>query len=96
MSLEIYYTPNAKSTLKSVYSFIINKFGKRVADKFITKSEKTIDLIAEYLLMFKASEFDENVSIGLITKQCSIFYKVTKTQIILLYFWDNRQEPILR
>ena len=68
MSLEISYTPNAKTTLTGVYDFIINKFGKNVADKFVTKTEKTIGFIAEYPFMFKASEFEENVGIGLINK----------------------------
>lgn len=45
-------------------------------------------------LMFKASAIDENVRIALITKQCSLFYRVTETAIHLLYFWDNRREPL--
>lgn len=46
MSLAIYYTPRARETLTIVYQFIQEKFGDRVADKFITKAEETISLIA--------------------------------------------------
>ncbi|MCR8561310.1 type II toxin-antitoxin system RelE/ParE family toxin [Mucilaginibacter sp. BJC16-A38] len=95
MSLQIYYTPRSKETLSSVYNFILGRFGKRSADKFILKAEKTISLIAEFPLMFKASSIDENVRIGLITKQTSLFYLVKETSIDLLFFWDNRQEPVL-
>ncbi len=95
MSLQIYYTPKSKETLSSVYNFILEQFGKRSADKFILKAEKTISLIAEFPLMFKASDIDQNVRIGLITKQTSLFYLVKETSIDLLFFWDNRQEPIL-
>lgn len=95
MSLQIFYTPRSKETLKSVYDFICDKFGSRSADKFISKTEKIISLIAEHPLIFKASVIDKNVRVGLISKQTSLFYRVTDTSIHLLFFWDNRQEPIL-
>ncbi|MEO6150067.1 MAG: type II toxin-antitoxin system RelE/ParE family toxin [Mucilaginibacter sp.] len=95
MALEIFYTERFKETLASVYHFILNKFGLSTADKFIAKAEKTIALMAEQPYMFKASAFDENVRVGLITSQCSLFYRVTSSSIHLLFFWDNRQEPIL-
>jgi len=95
MSLQIFYTPRSKETLNSVYNFINNKFGHRSANAFVLKADKTIKLIAEHPLMFKASQIDENVRIGLITRQTSLFYRVTDTSIHLLFFWDNRQEPFL-
>ena len=95
MSLTIFYTPRSEETLTSVYNFIYNKFGERSANKFVLKAEKTISLIATQPFMFKASTIDENVRIGFINKQCSIFYRITDTSVHLLFFWDNRQEPIL-
>ena len=95
MSLVIFYTPRSKETLKSVYDFIHNKFGIRSANEFASKAEKTIALIAEFPLMFKATAIDESVRIGFISKQTSLFYRVTDTSIHLLFFWDNRQEPVL-
>ena len=95
MGLEIYYTPRSKETLAEIYNLIQSRFGAKTADKFLLKAEKTISLIAEYPLMFKASTIDEKVRIGLISKQTSLFYRVTDTSIHLLFFWDNRQEPIL-
>lgn len=94
MSLQVFYTPRSKETLASVYNFIRNKFGANSADKFATKAEKTILLITEYPFMFKASSIDENVRVGQISKQTSLFYRVTDSSIHLLFFWDNRQEPI--
>ena len=95
MGLQIYYTQNARQTLNTTYNFIIDKFGIRTAEKFTIKAEKTIALIAEHPYMFKASVIDENVRIALISNQTSLFYRVTETSIDILFFWDNRQDPIL-
>lgn len=93
MNLSVFYTPTAKDTLISVYDFIDEKFGRRSADKFLLKAEKTIIIITSNPFLFKASETDEKLRIALVTKQCSLFYLVRDSQIHLLFFWDNRQEP---
>jgi plasmid stabilization system protein ParE len=95
MSLQIVYTPDSLETLVSIYNFISEKFGAKSADTFVLKAEKTISLIAQFPLMFKSTSIDNDVRIGFISKQTSLFYKVTDTSIQLLFFWDNRQEPIL-
>jgi len=95
MSLSVVYTPAAKATFKVIHTLILNKFGKKAANKFLIKTEKTISLIKDQPLMFKSSDIAENIRIGFITKQCTMFYRVETTEIQLLYFWDNRQEPML-
>jgi plasmid stabilization system protein ParE len=94
MSLPILYTPRSRETLLYVYNFISDKFGKTSARKFAVKVEKTISLIAEHPFMFKASDIDINVRVGHITKQTSLFYRVSDSSVHLLFFWDNRQEPM--
>jgi len=94
MALDVFYTKRAKETITSVYLFIQQKFGDSVADKFIKKAEKTIKLISEHPYMFKESSFEVNVRIGLITKQTSVFYRVTNNAIHILFFWNNQQEPL--
>jgi plasmid stabilization system protein ParE len=95
MSLQVFYTPRSKESLESVYKFILDRFGERSAGKFVSKAAKTIDLISQQPFMFKTSTLDEKIRIALITPQCSLFYKVTETSVHLLFFWDNRQDPIL-
>jgi len=95
MKLAIFYTPRSKETLASVYNFILDKFGLKPANKFASKIEKIIELIAHHPFMFKASTIDYDVRIGLISKQTSLFYRLTGTSVHLLFFWDNRQEPIM-
>lgn len=94
MGLQVLYTPRSRETLIVVYNTIRNKFGEKTANKFLIKVEKIIEIITEQPLIFKATNIDNNVRIGYITKQTSLFYRVTESSIYLLYFWDNRQEPV--
>lgn len=95
MSIQVLYTPDSLETLASIYNFIRGEFGSKSADTFVSKAEKTINLISQFPLMFKSTSIDENIRIGFISKQTSLFYRVTDNSIQLLFFWDNRQEPIL-
>jgi plasmid stabilization system protein ParE len=95
MSLHVLYTEHSKETLTTVYEFIEERFGKKSADQFLIKTEKTIELIAEFPFMFKATSIDVNVRKCVISKQTSLFYRVTETEVHLLFFWDIRQDPSL-
>ena len=95
MSLKIVYTDDAEDTFAAIYNFIEDRFGSRSAEKFFDDVEKAILLIAENPLIFRASLFDLKIRIGFISKQTSLFYRVSEEAVTLLFFWDNRQEPSL-
>ena len=59
MSLHVFYTPRSKESLESVYKFILDSFGERSAGKFVSKADKTINLISQQPFMFKTSDLDE-------------------------------------
>jgi plasmid stabilization system protein ParE len=94
MSLIITFTDDATETLLSVAYFIENKWSIKQADEFLDKTYKVLDLVAQQPYMFKASSIKNNVRIGLISKQTSFFYEIKENEIIILFFWDNRQEPL--
>lgn len=60
MSLQVFYTPCSKESLESVYRFILDRFGELSAGKFISKADKTINLISQQPFIFKASDLDQN------------------------------------
>lgn len=59
MSLQVFYTPRSKESLESVYRFILDRFGELSAGKFISKADKTINLISQQPFIFKASDLDQ-------------------------------------
>ncbi len=94
MNLEVVLTPNANETLLAIVSFIRNEWGDISAEKFIKKTYRVLDTIAQQPYLFKAYQ-ETNVRKGLITKHTSVVYRVLHNQIEVLFFWDNRQEPII-
>ena len=93
MKFEIVLTPKAKDTLLSIVSFVQKKWGNRSAEKFIEKTYQVLDTIAQQPYLFKAY-LETDVRMGLITKQTSVVYRILHDRIEVLFFWDNRQEPI--
>jgi plasmid stabilization system protein ParE len=94
MSLKITFTDDASDMLLSIVNFIENKWSLKQAEKFLEKTHKTLDLVSKHPYIFKASSIKKDIRIGLISKQTSFFYKIQENEIIILFFWDNRQEPI--
>jgi len=80
--------------LVNIAELIENKWSQREAKKFLEKVQKTLGLVSIQPYMFKASHFDENIRVGLIAKQTSFYYEIHENEIIILFFWDTRQEPL--
>ena len=44
--------------------------------------------------MYKASVFETNVRKAITSKQNSLFYEIQENKIVILFFWNNRKEPL--
>ena len=94
MALKVTFSDDAAEMLVTIGTFIENKWSKKETYKFLEKVHKTIELAASQPYIFKASSFDENIRVGLISKQTSFYYKIKENEIFILFFWDNRQDPL--
>lgn len=92
MTLAIAWTDDAKATFEYTVNQIESKWGSGTAEKFIRSTNKTIHIISVQPYIFRAS-FAQNVRQAFISKQTSMFYEVHSSHIVILFFWDNRQEP---
>ena len=94
MSLAIVWTDDAQETFDYIVNFIEYKWGQASAEKFVKTAHKSINAISAQPYLYIAS-ISSNVRKAVITKQTSMFYEVHDTHVTVLFFWDNRQEPIL-
>ena len=93
MKLEIILTPKAKDTFTSILLFIKQKWGDKSAEKFVKKAYRVLDTTAQQPYIFKEYP-GNNTRMGIITKQTSFVYRITDQRIEILFFWDNRQQPL--
>jgi len=93
MKLAIILTPKAKDTFLSIILFIRENWGSSSAEKFVERTYRVLDTIAQQPYIFKAYQ-EKDVRKGLITKHTSVVYRVVNDRIGVLFFWDNRQEPV--
>ena len=94
MGLPIVVSEIALLTFEAICEQIFQRLGNKASDDFKKNTIKTLDLISNSPFIYKESDFDKSIRIGLIKKISSVFYEIKPHQIEILYFWDNRQEPM--
>jgi len=92
--LDIVLTDNAKVTLQHLFDRVEYRFGATTADEFLDKVEKVLKQVAQNPEMFKAVSFLKNVRIAFVSRQTAFYYQINNQDLVILYFWDNRQEPL--
>ncbi|MBK0381363.1 type II toxin-antitoxin system RelE/ParE family toxin [Pedobacter sp. SD-b] len=93
MSLDIAWTKEAEEIFELILNHLESNWSPKQAAKFFKSVNSTLLTISKQPFIFKASEDNPNVRKAAISKQTSFFYKVEGDKIIILYFWDNRQNP---
>jgi plasmid stabilization system protein ParE len=69
------------------------KFGKTSAENFVRKVYNIIELISYFPQLGSLENELYSIRGFVIVEQVTVFYQVRKDKIILLNFYDNRQNP---
>lgn len=92
--MEVRWSEEAESTFDTIYKFVEEQWGNSYAENLRIQTLKILSQIEKHPYSFKESEI-ENVRKAFIAKHTSLFYEVQSDSIILVFFWDNRQNPII-
>lgn len=93
MTLEVRWTKEAEFTFDHIVTYIRDNWGSNASERFIIKTRKLLNSISRQPFLFPESGVD-NVRKAVITKQSSVFYEIYPDNILLIFFWDNRQDPL--
>ncbi len=91
--MKIVLTARASQHFSSIKNYLAKEWGEKVAEAF---EQKTIDLFGLLKLFPEMGtiEVGEKQIYGFqLTKQTRIFYRIKGDQIIILAFFDVRQNP---
>lgn len=94
MKLPVDLSESAIETFDAICTQINDRFGERSEKRFEKNTVKILELISKNPYLYEATVFDPNIRRALIDKLSSVFYEVKEDRIKVLFFWDNRQEPI--
>jgi plasmid stabilization system protein ParE len=94
MHFNVIFSDEANDTFESIGQQLQAKWGEKEVNEFRKRAYKVVDIISKFPMIFQAVHKTENVRKAFIHKNCSMFYVVGNTYIEVLFFWDNRQDPI--
>jgi hypothetical protein len=92
---KVFWTDIAEKTASDIVKYLLEEWTEKEVNVFLDEVDRVIDAIEIYPKLFKPSTKRKNVHLALISKHTFLVYQVrpTKGQIILLLFWDTRQNP---
>ena len=93
MALEIYWSKRADRKFDQIHEFLLNEWGENVARAFTRKVYDFLDILSEFPEIGTIENKEKEIRGFTIVKQVNLFYRIKGKKIILLTFFDNRQNP---
>ncbi len=93
MALEIYWTKRAATKFDKIIEYIDTEWGENVAKAFARRVYDFLDILSEFPEIGTIENNGKGIRGFTIVKQINIFYRISGHRIILLNFFDNRQNP---
>jgi addiction module RelE/StbE family toxin len=93
MDYQIEWTENAIQDLKKIVEYVRDKWSVESAEKFVDKLDSWLDLLTVSPYIGTESTKVEGVRQILVTKHNRLFYRIMGNRIVLLDFFDTRQDP---
>lgn len=89
--MDVFVTPNAEEDFDSIVVHIQEKWGVETAKQFLTKAGKVFTLLQNYPSMGQIEKSD--IRGFQLSPQTRILYRIRDQRVIILSFFDTRQDP---
>jgi plasmid stabilization system protein ParE len=91
--MKIRWTKKADRSYQKILAYTVRNFGDTVANSFIQRTFKLLDIIKENPLAYKVNEGSKHCNQALIVKSISMYYSIKKDEIIIIAIWQNNRDP---
>jgi plasmid stabilization system protein ParE len=91
--MKILLTKRAENNYRSIKEYLITEWSDNVAQAFEQKTISLLDLLEEFPEIGIIEVEAKQIRSFLYTKQTRVFYRLKGNQIIILSFFDVRQNP---
>ena len=93
MALKIVWSKRANLKFDQIISYLIDKWGEKSAKQFIGRVFDFLEILPEFPEIGSVENKEKNIRGFTITKQVNIYYPIKDDTILLILFFDNRQNP---
>ncbi len=93
MAKEIIWTRRSIVSFNLIIEYLENEWDAKVTAAFVKRTYTIIDLLALYSKLVSIEESEKLIRGFVITKHNQLFYREIKKEIIILNFFDTRQNP---
>jgi plasmid stabilization system protein ParE len=93
MALEIVWSKKAALKFDDILTYLFNEWGEKVTIAFVRKVYDFLEILSEFPEIGSIEHKEKNIRGFAVIKHVHIFYKIQGNQIIILLFFDNRQNP---
>jgi plasmid stabilization system protein ParE len=93
--MKVRWTPTARITYFNILDYLEEAWTENEVQVFVEEVEKVLVQIRNNPELFQASGTMKNIRKGFISKHTTLYYRIKpgRKELVLLTFWDNRQEP---
>lgn len=91
--MKIFLTKLAERNYREIKNYILKEWGKRIADAFEDKTNDFLDILEKFPELGTIEVVQKQIRGFQFTKQIKIFYRIKNNRIIILAFFDVRQDP---
>ena len=89
----IIWNRRASDNFNAIIEYLQGEWGERVTRNFVTRTYQILELLATNPEMGSVEHFEKQIRGIVITKHNTLFYRIEEEKLILLNFFDNRQDP---
>ncbi len=87
------WSDEALNNLKGIINYLENNWTKREIKKFAQLLDKQLSLIEKKPFLFAISDKSNGLRKSVLSKQTTIYYRITDREIRIITLFDNRQNP---
>ena len=93
MALEVLWSKRADKKFDRILEYLMLELGELITKSFVIKVYDFLVILAEFPEIGTLENKEKEIRGFTIIEQINIFYKIDGGKIILLNFFDNRQNP---
>lgn len=90
---KLIWSDEALTNLKGIIDYLEYRWTKREIKKFAQLLDKQLKLIEDNPYLFSESEKSNGLRKSVLSRQTTIYYRITNFEIRIITLFDNRQHP---